>query len=53
MEIYEMFSCSFDVSSIWKLDIFFLKFDIEYFSNLGSDSMLIESTEYFFSFSSE
>ena len=46
-----MTACRLDVDSVGELDIFFLESDIELVSDLGSDTMLIESSEYFFSFS--
>lgn len=42
-----MCSGCFDVSLIWKLDILFLESNSEFFIDLGSDSMFIETTEYF------
>ena len=53
MEIDHMSSSGFDMSVIWEFDVFFFEFDIEFFNYSGTDSMFIESTEYFFPFSFE
>ena len=51
MEIDEVSPSRFDVDAIRELDIFFLESDIELIGDLGSYTMLIESSEDFFSLS--
>jgi hypothetical protein len=51
MEIDEVSTGRLDVYSIRELDILFLESDIELVGYLGSDGVLIESSEDFFSFS--
>jgi hypothetical protein len=53
MEVYEMPSCRLDMYTIGELDVFFLESDIELVMETTPDGVLVESTEYFFSFSLE
>ncbi len=53
MEIDEMSPSRLDVDTIWELDILFFELDVVFLTDASPDSMLIESSEYFFSFSFE
>lgn len=51
MKVDHMSSSGFYMEIVWEFDIFFFEFDIELLSDPRTDSMFIESSEYFFSFS--
>ena len=53
MEIDKMTTCRLDMDSIGEFDIFFLEFDIIFFIHSIANTVFVQATEYFFSFSLE
>ncbi len=53
MEIDEVTTSRLDVDSVGELDIFFLEFDIIFFIHSIANTVFVQATEYFFSFSLE
>ncbi len=51
MEIDEVTTSRLDVYSVWEFDILFLESYIVFLTHSSADSMLVESSEYFFSLS--